>query len=161
MKMRTFLLLILLGASCLYISAQVTQETYFLRVTADVTLERGSRNFNYLPYLIVGKHPGYPLKRSLMKFDNIPRDCILPLQATLHIYFVYAHKPSFMTSVQVPAVTRHVVAHTVLKSWVESQATSTKRRNGAYWTTPWLNLNGDDASPTALYSRTVPPFPGK
>ena len=33
---------------------------YRLNVTQDVTLERGSSNWNVLKYLIVAKHPGYP-----------------------------------------------------------------------------------------------------
>lgn len=99
-KMYIILQLFLVSLACLTISGQTTEKTYTLKVTEDVTLERGSTNFNYLPYLIVGTHPGYPLKRSLMKFQNIPTyasDCNLPLEATLHIYFVYAHKASFMS----------------------------------------------------------------
>ena len=160
--MYIILQLFLVSLACLTISGQTTEKTYTLKVTEDVTLERGSTNFNYLPYLIVGTHPGYPLKRSLMKFQNIPTyasDCNLPLEATLHIYFVYAHKASFMSESQVPALTRYITAHTVLKSWIESQATSTKRNNFANWDSQWLNL-GTDAKSVALYSTKVTPTPG-
>ena len=35
---------------------------YKLSVVQDVTLERPNRNFNYLPFLLVSQHPGYPNK---------------------------------------------------------------------------------------------------
>ena len=95
--MHTEVKLFLISLACLTSSAQVMEKIYTLGVTNDVTLERGSQNFNYLSYLIVGTHPDYPLKRSLMKFQDIPSDCSLPLQATLNIFFVYAHKASFKT----------------------------------------------------------------
>lgn len=131
----------------------ILARSYILRVVEDVTLERGSTNFNYLQYLIVGKHPGFPLKRSLMRFENIPAECVLPLEATLHIYFVYAHKASYIPSL--PDVTRHIIAHTVLKSWSESQATSTKRNSWSNWSKPWLGLGGTDAAPAGLFSTAV------
>ena len=123
--MHAILQLFIISLAFLNIFAQVNEKTYTLKVTQDVTLERGSRNFNYLPYLIVGTHPGFPMKRSLMKFQDIPSECTLLLEATLHIYFVYAHKASYMTDAQVPSVTRYITAHTVRKYWSESQATST------------------------------------
>ena len=46
-----------------------------LSVTQDVTLERGSQNFNSLEYLIVSKHPEYPNKRSLVQFEDLPSSC--------------------------------------------------------------------------------------
>ncbi|XP_028416388.1 uncharacterized protein LOC114540397 [Dendronephthya gigantea] len=149
--MSTAVHLLILSLAFCAISAQRTT-TYILKVTEDVTLERAGRNYNYLQYLLVGIHPGWPLKRSLMKFQNIPRQCIVPLKATLHLYFVYAHKPSFQR--RLPAVTRRIVAHTVLKSWSESQATSSKRNNFLNWDTRYLNL-GTDADPVTLSSTLV------
>ena len=131
--------------------------SYNLGVTEDVTLERGNRNFNYLPYLLVGIHTGYPMKRSIMKFQNIPAKCIVPLKATLHLYFVYAHKPSWIR--RVPYVTRNIVAHTVLKSWSETQVTSSRRNNLLNWDAQWLNL-GTDADPVTLSSTLVSPSQG-
>ncbi len=43
-----------------------------LPVTHDVTLERPTSNMNNLRYLLVGKHPQYPNKRSLIKTRNPP-----------------------------------------------------------------------------------------
>lgn len=48
---------------------------YKLPVSQDVTLERGDRNYNYLQFLIIALHPGYPLKRSLVQFESPPSDC--------------------------------------------------------------------------------------
>ena len=138
------------------ISAQ-KYKWYTLKVTKDVTLGNKLENFNYLPYLIVGTHPGYPLERSLMQFKNIPSDCVLPLEATLHIYFVYAHKDRSLPSL--PVITRNIVAHTVLKSWSEGEATSAKRDSRSNWDSSWLNL-GTDADPVAFNSTSVSQTPG-
>ena len=158
-RMHTIVQLFLISLACLTISAHIKKKSYTLKVTEDVCLERGSRNYNYLPYLLIGTHPRYPLKRSLLKFQNIPSECTFPSKATLHIFFVYAHKASFMSVAQVPAVKRYIVAYTVLKSWTESQATSTKRNKWARWDKQWLNL-GTDAESLATSSTTVTPSPG-
>ena len=155
--MSTILVLFVTSLAFLTTISAQTYKSYTLTVTKDVTLERGSTNFNYLPYLIVGTHPGFPMKRSLMQFQNIPSDCLLPVQATLYIYFVYAHKASYLPSL--PAVTRNIVAHTVLKSWSETQATSTKRNYWQSWDKQWLKL-GTDADAVALYSTAVTETPG-
>jgi hypothetical protein len=157
--MHTIIQLFLISLACLTISAHIKKKSYTLKVTEDVSLERGSWNYNYLPYLLIGTHPGFPLKRSLLKFQNIPCECTFPLKASLHIYFVYPHKASFMSVAQVPAVKRYIVAYTVLKSWTETQATSTKRNKLAKWDKEWLNL-GTDAESLATSSTTVTPYPG-
>ena len=38
---------------------------YRLQIVKDVTLERGTTNFNYLQYLIVGLHPGLFSKKAM------------------------------------------------------------------------------------------------
>ena len=45
---------------------------YMLRVTQDVSLERATRNYNWLPYLMVSKLTDFPNKRSLVQFENVP-----------------------------------------------------------------------------------------
>ena len=63
-----------------------------LSVTQDVTLERGSQNFNSLEYLIVSKHPEYPNKRSLVQFEDLPSSILA--QSKFHVYqncpFIFA-----------------------------------------------------------------------
>ena len=119
---------------------------YKLKVVEDVTLERGSTNFNYLQYLIVGFLPGYPKKRSLLRFEDVPTECKSVNHAMMYIYYVYSHKASFYTVDQAPFITRTIQAHRVLKSWKESQATSTRRDSYNNWHTPWLGLNNTDAT---------------
>ena len=70
-----------------------------LSVTQDVTLERGSQNFNSLEYLIVSKHPEYPNKRSLVQFEDLPSSCQTSnvISAKMYLYFQYSHKASFMS----------------------------------------------------------------
>ena len=119
---------------------------YKLNVVEDVTLERGSTNFNYLEYLIAGFHPDYPKKRSLLRFEDVPTECKSVNHAMMYIYYVYSHKPSFHTVDQAPFITRTIQAHRVLKSWKESQATSTKRDSYNNWHTQWLGLNNIDAT---------------
>ena len=123
--------------------------TIKLKVVKDVTLERGSTNFNYLKFLLVGQHPGYPNKRSLLQFTNVPYSCRQVISARLYLYFVYAHKASFMSSAQVPTFSRTVVAHQVFKSWSESEATSTKRFRHVYWSRKLLGLGNDASSSPA------------
>ena len=138
--MKSFITFIfVLAISCTVSSGTIFYTT--LQVGQDVTLERGSTNYNYLKYLIVGTHPGYPLKRSLLRFQplDVP-NCDTILKADLYLFYAYAHKAS--TS-QVRTFPRTIVAHQVLKEWSEIQATSTKRFNHVYWDKQWLNLGSD------------------
>ena len=119
---------------------------YKLKVVEDVTLERGSTNFNYLEYLITSFHAGYPKKRSLLRFEDVPSGCKSVNHAMMYIYYVYSHKASSHSVDQAPFITRTIRAHRVLKSWKETQATSTKRNSYSNWQTPWLGLNNIDAT---------------
>ena len=119
---------------------------YKLKVVEDVTLESPSTNYNYLQYLITSYHPGYPKKRSLLRFENIPSGCKSVNHAMMYIYYVYSHKASFYTVDQAPFVTRTIQAHRVLKSWKETQATSTRRDSSYNWYTQYLGLNNIDAT---------------
>lgn len=83
---------------------------YMLRVTQDVSLERATRNYNWLPYLMVSKHPDFPNKRSLVQFENVPRSCPSSkiLSAKMYLYYVYAHKPSWHSIHKTPFVPRYL-----------------------------------------------------
>ena len=125
-------------------------QVHRLDVTQDVTLERGSTNFNYLKYLIVSKHPDFPNKRSLVQFENLPTSCPAPLisAAKMYLYYEYAHKASYKTIEEVPFIPRFLEVHLVKKTWNEAQTTSTKRLGGAIWSTPYLGLDNTDAAAT-------------
>ena len=131
--------------------------SYHLKVVEDVTLEKGTTNFNYLPYLIVGLHPDYPKKRSLLRFQDVPRGCRSVNHATMYIYYVYSHKASSYSDSQAPFIPRSIQAHRVLRSWKETQATSTKRNFYNYWHTPWLGLNNIDATINSTGETTIYP----
>ena len=118
---------------------------YKLKVVEDVWLEQSTRNYNGYPWLIVGKHTEYPKKRSLLRFEDIPSDCKRVNQAMMYLYYSYSHKPSWISVNQAPFITRTVQAHRVLKSWKETEATTTKRYNGASWKQPYLGLDNSDA----------------
>ena len=133
--------------------------SYRLNVVEDVTLERGTTNFNYLPYLIAGPHPGSSnlKKRSLLRFQNVPYGCGYVSRAIMYIYYMQSHNDSFYSVTQAPFITRTIRAHRVLKSWKETQATSTKRDSYNNWHTPWLGLNNIDASLYSIGQTTIYP----
>jgi len=81
------IVLTLLLAATLQVEAVTTSNAgartiYKLQVVKDITLERGGTNWNNLEYLIVGLHPGFPKKRSLLQFEDLPSNC-----TTLHRVF--------------------------------------------------------------------------
>ena len=122
-------------------------KVYRLEVKQDVSLERGSTNYNYLQYLLVSKHPQYPNKRSLVQFEDLPSACPTASieSAKMYLYYVYAHKPSWHSITYTPFIPRYMEVHLVKKAWNEAQATSTKRLTGTYWSTAYLGLDGTDA----------------
>ncbi|XP_078371244.1 uncharacterized protein LOC144654881 [Oculina patagonica] len=137
---------------------------YTLKVVQDVALERSNSNMNWLQYLLVSKHPQFANKRSLVQFENLPSACelIKIKSAKMYLYYVYAHKPSWHPITTTPYIPRYMQAHLVKKSWVESQATSTKRSSSANWSSPWLGLDGTDAEaiPQDWNPVTIFPHPG-
>ncbi|XP_078342209.1 uncharacterized protein LOC144628031 [Oculina patagonica] len=133
---------------------------YKLEVVQDVTLERLS-NINYLKYLIVSKHPGYPNKRSLVQFEDLPKDCpAANIQAAkMYLKYLTAHRPSSHTITQVPFIPRYMQVHMVRKAWKETQATRVKRLSDAKWSTPWLGLDCTDADSAPQECTPVTIFP--
>ena len=135
-------------------------KVYKLSVTQDVWLESGSVNYNSYEYLIVSKIPRYPNKRSLLQFEDLPSSCPSKnvTSAKMYLYYLYSHKPSFMSIKRVPFIPRYLQVHLVKKRWDESQSTSTMRLRGVPWSSPWLALDGTDAE-TNPQQRTVTIFP--
>ena len=129
-----------------------------LRLIQDVTITDDNRNNNHIPYLIVGLHPTFPNKRSLLQFTSPPSSCQIN-SAKLYIRFVYAHKGSAFSWRQAPLFPRTIVAHSVLKSWSESQATAFKRISNANWSQRFLGLGTDAVKePTSSGVVVYPPF---
>ena len=118
---------------------------YKLEATQDVFIYDSS-NYNFYDFLIVAKHPGYPKKRMLLQFQDLPSTCKRIKWAKMYLYYWYSHKPSFMSVEQVPSIVRTLQVRQIKKEWNETQATSINRQSGRSWTSPFLALNGSDAS---------------
>lgn len=141
------LVLIVLGISTCFAQTDVGAGTlYKLKVVEDVFLERSTSNFNSYQWLIVGAHIQYPKKRSLLRFEDIPSNCTNVNHAMMYLYYHYSHKASWQSVNQAPFITRTVQAHRVLKSWKETQATSTRRNSAALWHQQYLGLDDTDAN---------------
>ena len=120
-------------------------DVFNLKVVADVWLEN-SFNYNSYQWLIVGKHPGFPKKRSLLRFEDIPNDCKTVNFAMMYIYYSYSHKASGASVTAVPFISRTIQAHRVMRSWNETQATRYNRNSRRKWKTPYLGLDDNDAN---------------
>ena len=132
-----------------------TGNIYKLKIVEDVSLERPSVNFDYLEYLLVGLHTGYPKKRSLLKFEDIPRGDGPVNYAMMYLYYQYSHKASFQSVYQAPHITRTIQAHRVLKSRKETEATSSKRDHKSVWGTQWLGLDDIDVKSQPTGQTTI------
>ncbi|CAH3120819.1 unnamed protein product [Pocillopora meandrina] len=134
---------------------------YGLSVVQDVTIERPYSNHYGLPFLLVSRHPGYPNKRSLVQFENLPRSCPADkvVSAKMYLYYVYAHKPSWHPITRTPFVPRYMQVHLVKKSWNEHQATSSKRSSSTYWSKQYLGLDNTDAEANPQDVNPVDIFP--
>ena len=96
-------------------SSPTTPTTVSLQATKDVLLESGYSNFNYLNFLILAKHPGYPRKRSLIQFQDIPSHCINIISAKMYIWHWYSHKASGLTNEQAPYLSHTFNVHQIKK----------------------------------------------
>ena len=118
-----------------------------LNVVQDVTLER-STNLNYLPFLIVARLTYYPLKRSLVQFENLRSTCP-PSKiryAKMYLYFAYAHRASFRSIRLQPYLKHTFQLYRVLKPWKEREATVQYRARGLKWHNTLLNIGKDTES---------------
>jgi hypothetical protein len=128
---------------------------YKLPVTQDVSIERSNGNYNYLRFLLLATHLNYPLKRSLLQFQDLSWNCTHIKWAKMYVYFAYSHKPSFHSVKQSPYISRPLQVHQVKQQWSETQATSVYRLTGKEWNKPWLALDGSDADPHGLLCEPV------
>ena len=128
--------------------------TCLLDVTGDVFVYN-SGNQNHYDFLIVGIHPGYPLKRTLLKFEDIPSSCHAIETANAYVYYWYAHKASFLSEEQAPFIPRPIQARQVLKSWTETRATRDVRFSNAPWSKAYLGLDNTDAKSHVDDTQTV------
>ena len=115
-----------------------------LNVVQDVTLEKRS-NLNYFKELLVARLTYWPLKRSLVQFENLRSSC--PAHkirfAKMYLYFYAAHKASFYSVYRQPYLINTFQVHRVLKPWDERQATIVYRKRGLRWKSVLLNIGKD------------------
>ena len=128
---------------------------YRLNVVEDVFMERPTRNYNSYQYLIVAKHVGYPKKRSLLRFEDIPSDCTNVNHAKMYLYYSYSHKASWQPVTEAPFIARTIQAHRVLKSWNETEVDSIIRCFGAEWDQAYLGLDDTDANDCPTGQTTI------
>jgi len=130
-----------------------------LMVKQDVWLENSSNKNNW-DFLIVGKHPSWNKKRSLIQFETITEE-YCPVErlrwAKMYVYFEYAHKASWQSVLAAPYISRPLQVHRVLKFWDEAVATTTLRMTGASWGSPWVGIDNIDAEeiPQWPYNVTI------
>ena len=105
---------------------------YKLGVVQDVWLENRYRNRNNYPFLIVSRVPQFPNKRTLIQFEDLPRQCSSAHieSAKMYLYYVYAHKAIWHSISYNPFIPRHLEVHLVKKAWREAQATRYYRLRG-------------------------------
>lgn len=127
---------------------------YRMNATDDVFVYNGG-NQDHFDFLIVGNHPGYPLKRTLVKFENIPYACKSVLWAKMYLYFWYSHKASFRSDQSVPYIPRPLQVNQIRKYWKENTATRYNSEPGVKWSVPYLGLGGSDAVASVLDVVTV------
>ena len=82
---------------------------YRLAAVKDVWLEAGDTNYDHLDFLIVGKHPEYPNKRSLIQFEKptFAEEGRELKWAKMYLYYWYAHKASWHSVYQTKYISRY------------------------------------------------------
>jgi hypothetical protein len=119
--------------------------TTTLWADADTWLE-GTSNVGTHKYLIIGKHGGYPIKRSLLRFDTSSLPTGTALQsAELRIYYNYAHASSFNPE---EAIDRVIAVHRMLVPWTETGANKNTSDGNSPWNAPLVGLDEVDAEAT-------------
>ena len=94
MKLYIFALL-LLHLTCLTVSYQQIDQgrgfLYKLVAVKDTFLERRGVSYDRhsIKQLLVGKHPGFPLKRTLIQFENFPIHKLVNFSFDLFIYLIF------------------------------------------------------------------------
>ena len=119
--------------------------TYILKTVQDVWIENPHSNNYGRPWLIVSKATGFPKKRSLIQFEDMPSSCQTVNHAMMYLYYDSSGKARWHNNDQAPFITRTIQAHRVLQSWEQTQATTTKRTSTALWNKPYLGLDNVDA----------------
>lgn len=116
-----------------------------LEAVADTWLE-GSYQRDGYNFVVVAKHPGYDLKRTIMKFEDFPSSqCSQVVRAHMYVSYWYAHKDSGSTIYQVPFISRPIQVRQLLRHWDEKEATSIQATSTTEWNVKYVGFDGVDA----------------
>uniref|UniRef100_A0A7M5UZ83 Uncharacterized protein n=2 Tax=Clytia hemisphaerica TaxID=252671 RepID=A0A7M5UZ83_9CNID len=134
---------------------------YILEARKDVWLEgHSNKDRQWINQLIVGNLRHFPLKRTLIQFEDLPKDCPADkiIWARMQLHFVAAHRWSIQPVSTQPWLDYTIHIHRVKKYWAENQATAYRASNGNNWAAPYLKLGVDaeaqpECNPTTIYSR--------
>ena len=155
LKLSVLLLLLILQLQILQVSSAV--ETHMLKPTADVSLAANT-NQNHLNYLSIGKKPRFPVKRTLLKFEDIPESCMFVEKAELFIFYYEANKERWQNPLRVPFNPRTIEVRQVMKEWQEVVTTAITRLGTDEWRKTYLEYNDTDARKDADDSHTIYPL---
>ena len=117
-----------------------------LEAVADTWLE-GTSPKHASNILIVGKHPGFDFKRTIIKFKDIPQ-CDQVVRANMYVNY-------WTTSGGVPFMSRPIEVRRLLKRWEETVATSVRRTTTEDWGVVYVGFDGVDATLQANSVETV------
>lgn len=137
-------------------------KVFKLKVEQDVFVESPTVNHNKDKWLVVAKHPGFPTKRTLLKFEDLSNKC--PVHhikwAKMYLYFDGAHRNKKFRKTHAPSITRYLALHVMKKAWNEAQATTKYRVTGTPWSFMGIGIDSTDAEPCAQCG-TVAILPGR
>ncbi|XP_066923970.1 uncharacterized protein [Clytia hemisphaerica] len=164
------------GVLCLLVLYQVHCYTkhdegrgplYKLNAVADTFLERYGVSYDRISIgqNLIGKHPQYPIKRTLIQFESLPAS-VCPVGkiewARVYMYFVRRHRASWHKPSSAPWLDYEIDVHRIKRSWQESYARPRYRCQSCphrAWYAPYLDLGRDavnepECKKTTIYALT-------
>ena len=124
-----------------------------LEAVADTWLEGTDPHYDN-NFLIVAKQPGFDLKRTVIKFEDI-QGCYQVIRANIYVHFWYSARPSYETIYTVPYISRPIEVRQLLRHWEENEATSVKATSTTEWKVKYVGFDGVDAYSQVNSIRTV------
>ena len=126
---------------------------YRLEDTQDAWVETTYSVIYRGPLMLVGNEAGFPKKRFLVQFEDIPVSCKRLISAKMHVYFLWGQ----FSPTNLP---RTLQVHQIISSWIETQVSTTYRQTSPtslLWSQPYLGLDDKDAVWYSQSSFTIYP----
>ena len=134
---------------------------HILSAVKDTFVERAGKNWDKASFghLIVGHLIHYPVKRTLIQFEDLPSSCPVDkiVWARFFMHFVYAHRASFRSVRSQPWIDYTIHVHRIKRGWYEHSTTPENRCNTCE-NRSWYKLRlelGRDAVPEPECIKTV------